>query len=112
MHPGRPKIRHTAECCVPAFAGMGCEANGRRIGLCGMRYHECIHPPSQPRPGVNYRVGVQVNVNGHESDPLFAWLKAASGNPVDIPWNFSKFLVVCGDTVMRYSHEVRKGSID
>ena len=48
----------------------------------------------------------QVNVNGHQSDPLFAWLKAASGIPGDIPWNFSKFLVTCGDRVKRYSHEV------
>ena len=48
----------------------------------------------------------QVNVNGHQSDPLFAWLKAASGIPGDIPWNFSKFLVTCGDMVKRYSHEV------
>ncbi|CAN0314185.1 unnamed protein product, partial [Ascophyllum nodosum] len=45
----------------------------------------------------------QVNVNGDQSEPLFAWLKASSGNPMDIPWNFSKFLVVCGSVVKRYS---------
>ncbi|CAM9467568.1 unnamed protein product, partial [Ascophyllum nodosum] len=44
----------------------------------------------------------QVNINGHHSDPLFAWLKAASGNPVSVPWNFSKFLVIGGDVVKRY----------
>lgn len=48
----------------------------------------------------------QVDVNGHQSDPLFAWLKAASGVPGNIPWNFTKFLVVCGNIVKRYSHEV------
>lgn len=48
----------------------------------------------------------QVCVNGLQSHPLFAWLKAASGVPMDISWNFSKFLVVGGNTVARYSHEV------
>lgn len=48
-------------------------------------------------------------MNGHESNPIFAWLKAASGIPEDIPWNFSKFLVTCGDRVQRYSHEVSYG---
>ena len=52
------------------------------------------------------RANHQVNINGHHSDPLFAWLKAASGNPVSVPWNFSKFLVIGGDVVKRYSHEV------
>lgn len=51
----------------------------------------------------------QVEVNGLQSSPLFAWLKAASGSPGDIPWNFSKFLVVCGTVVKRYSHEVGGG---
>lgn len=51
----------------------------------------------------------QVEVNGLSSSPLFAWLKAASGSPGDIPWNFSKFLVICGTVVKRYSHEVGGG---
>lgn len=49
---------------------------------------------------------LQVNINGHQSDPLFAWLKAASGNAVHVPWNFTKFLVIGGDIVKRYSHDV------
>eukprot|EP00904_Undaria_pinnatifida_P012729 jgi/Undpi1/8587/HiC_scaffold_25.g11052.m1 len=55
--------------------------------------------------GASFPVMAKVNVNGHESHPIFAWLKAASGIPEDIPWNFSKFLVTCGDRVKRYSHE-------
>ncbi len=45
-------------------------------------------------------------MNGLQSHPLFAWLKAASGAPGDIEWNFAKFLVVGGNHVTRYSHEV------
>ena len=48
----------------------------------------------------------QVEVNGLRSHPLFAWLKAASGVPGDIAWNFTKFLVVGGHNVTRFSHEV------
>lgn len=48
----------------------------------------------------------QVDVNGLRSHPLFAWLKAASGVPGDIAWNFTKFLVVGGHRVTRFSHEV------
>eukprot|EP00903_Cladosiphon_okamuranus_P008051 g7765.t1 len=55
---------------------------------------------------VTFPIMGKVEVNGLQSLPLFAWLKAASGNPGDIPWNFSKFLVVCGTVVKRYSHEV------
>lgn len=49
---------------------------------------------------------LQVDVNGPGAHPLFMWLKEASGDPSDIPWNFSKFLVICGKEVKRYSHQV------
>ncbi|CAM9393606.1 unnamed protein product [Scytosiphon promiscuus] len=56
--------------------------------------------------GVTFPIMSKVDVNGLESAPLFAWLKAASGVPNDIPWNFTKFLVVCGNVVKRYSHHI------
>lgn len=49
---------------------------------------------------------VQIDVNGEGADPLFKWLKTSSGDSLDIPWNFNKFLVVCGKEVKRYSHQV------
>ncbi|CAM9403356.1 unnamed protein product [Ectocarpus sp. 4 AP-2014] len=56
--------------------------------------------------GVTFPIMSKIDVNGLHSSPMFAWLKAASGNPHDIPWNFTKFLVLCDSTVKRYSHEV------
>ncbi|CAM9389208.1 unnamed protein product [Pylaiella littoralis] len=62
--------------------------------------------------GVTFPIMGKVEVNGLGSSPLFSWLKAASGVPGDIPWNFSKFLVVCGTVVKRYSHEVSPMQIE
>ncbi|CAN0338635.1 unnamed protein product [Pylaiella littoralis] len=62
--------------------------------------------------GVTFPILGRVCVNGLQSHPLFAWLKAASGNPGDISWNFTKFLVVGGDRVVRYSHEVSPSQME
>ncbi|CAM9404388.1 unnamed protein product, partial [Discosporangium mesarthrocarpum] len=56
--------------------------------------------------GVTFPLLAKVDVNGEDTDPLFTWLKEASGDTLGIPWNFSKFLILRGETVSRFSHEV------
>eukprot|EP00903_Cladosiphon_okamuranus_P008530 g8189.t1 len=67
---------------------------------------------AQSRFGVTFPILGKVDVNGLRSDPLFAWLKAASGVPGDISWNFTKFLVVGGYNVTRFSHEVNPSQLE
>ena len=46
---------------------------------------------------------VQVEVNGPGTSPVYAFLKASSGDPSDVEWNFGKFLLDgSGKVVKRY----------
>ncbi|CAM9326393.1 unnamed protein product [Scytosiphon promiscuus] len=71
-----------------------------------------ISSSAQARFGVTFPILSKVEVNGLRSHPLFAWLKAASGVPGDIQWNFTKFLVVGGENITRYSHQVNPSQIE
>ncbi|CBN73797.1 Glutathione peroxidase [Ectocarpus siliculosus] len=71
-----------------------------------------ISSSAERRFGVTFPIMGKVEVNGLRSQPLFAWLKAASGVPGNIEWNFTKFLVVGGNHVTRYSHEVNPSQIE
>jgi len=45
--------------------------------------------------GVSFPLFKKIDVNGHDADPLYIWLKRetpGSGNR-DVEWNFAKFLV-------------------
>jgi glutathione peroxidase len=73
---------------------------------------------------VNFPVMHKLHVNGEGAHPLFKFLKEnahgavpkASWNPgtkeKDIQWNFSKFLVVNGMVVKRYSFDVEPSAIE
>lgn len=53
--------------------------------------------------GVTFPMTKRVWVNGDEEDPLFTYLKAASGNG-KIKWNYTKFLVgKDGQLIHRYA---------
>ncbi|CAM9501328.1 unnamed protein product [Choristocarpus tenellus] len=63
--------------------------------------------------GITFPVMGKVDVNGEGSEPLFSWLKQASGDVLNIRWNFTKFLVSGGGTtVSRFSHEVDPEDIE
>lgn len=49
--------------------------------------------------GVTFPMSSKVEVNGEDRDPIYAVLTAAGG-PVDIRWNFEKFLVDGTGTVV------------
>jgi glutathione peroxidase len=56
--------------------------------------------------GVTFPLTTKVNVNGKDTDPVFAFLKERTGGLLGsgIKWNFTKFLVgPDGTTVKRYS---------
>jgi len=49
----------------------------------------------------------QVEVNGPGMSPVYAFLKASSGDPSDVEWNFAKFLLDgSGKVVKRYPPDV------
>lgn len=56
------------------------------------------------------RAHTQLDVNGPNQHALFRFLKEAApkdhGLPYDIRWNFGKFIVVNGQPVKRYAHDV------
>jgi glutathione peroxidase len=56
--------------------------------------------------GVTFPLSTKVDVNGKQTHPVFAFLKAAAGGRLGsaIKWNFTKFLVgPDGTTVKRYA---------
>jgi glutathione peroxidase len=56
--------------------------------------------------GVTFPLTTKVDVNGKDTDPVFAFLKERTGGLLgsSIKWNFTKFLVSPdGSTVKRYS---------
>jgi glutathione peroxidase len=57
--------------------------------------------------GVTFPVMAKIDVNGDDTDPLYAWLKSAVPGVLGteaIKWNFTKFLVgKDGRTVERYA---------
>ncbi len=53
--------------------------------------------------GVDFPLTSKIDVNGSNADPLYKWLRDASGG-ADIQWNFEKFLIgKDGRVVKRYS---------
>lgn len=74
--------------------------------------HEEILSFVDKQYGVTFSIMNKIDVNGDGADPLFKWLKAASGDGRDISWNFTKFLVVGGKEVKRYSHQVNPSQIE
>ena len=56
--------------------------------------------------GVTFPVFSKIEVNGEQTHPLFAELKAAAPNAddtTDVEWNFTKFLVTRDGEVTRFS---------
>jgi glutathione peroxidase len=56
--------------------------------------------------GVTFPLTTKVDVNGKDTDPVFAFLKERTSGMLgsSIKWNFTKFLVAAdGSTVKRYS---------
>ncbi len=51
---------------------------------------------------VTFPVFGKIDVNGKDEDPLYTFLKKISRGK-DIPWNYTKFLVVNGKPIKRYS---------
>lgn len=65
--------------------------------------------------GVTFPMFAKVDVNGGDSHPLFAWLRAGSGSDLgdEITWNFTKFLVDRrGRLVRRYDPAVPPEAIE
>jgi glutathione peroxidase len=59
--------------------------------------------------GVSFPMFAKVDVNGSDSHPLFAWLRAEQGGVLGdaIKWNFTKFLINRdGKAVARYAPTV------
>lgn len=52
------------------------------------------------RYGVQFRMFSKIDVNGENAEPLFKYLKEATGG-ADIKWNFEKFLVARDGTVIK-----------
>lgn len=65
---------------------------------------------------VTYPIFSKVYVNGEETDSLYKYLKDVSvedGEPVDVKWNFEKFLVDRqGNVVKHYSSITRPKKIE
>jgi len=73
---------------------------------------------------VKFPVFKKIDVNGQNTHPLYKYLKSASQDQVpaaswnpglpkkDIQWNFTKFLIVDGQVVKRYSFDVTPEQID
>ncbi len=64
--------------------------------------------------GVTFPLSTKVDVNGKDTDPVFAFLKEQSGGLLGsgIKWNFTKFLVAPdGTTVSRYAPTTEPASL-
>ncbi|KAG5175200.1 thioredoxin-like protein [Tribonema minus] len=61
--------------------------------------------------GVTFPLMAKVEVNGDGEDPLFTFLKEATGSG-PLKWNFSKFLVVNGVPRKHYSHSTSPSAIE
>jgi glutathione peroxidase len=64
--------------------------------------------------GVSFRLTTKVDVNGSDTDPVFAFLKEHTGGLLGsrIKWNFTKFLVAPdGRTVTRYSPKTQPAAL-
>ena len=53
----------------------------------------------------NKKTKKQVDVNGVSEEPLYDYLKTKT-NSGHVLWNFSKFLVVAGVPIKKYTHTV------
>eukprot|EP00401_Gymnodinium_catenatum_P082703 CAMPEP_0117563038 /NCGR_PEP_ID=MMETSP0784-20121206/55284_1 /TAXON_ID=39447 /ORGANISM="" /LENGTH=137 /DNA_ID=CAMNT_0005360663 /DNA_START=229 /DNA_END=643 /DNA_ORIENTATION=+ len=74
--------------------------------------------------GVTFPVLSKCDVNGPQAHGMYTYMKSAVSGPVarapwnpglpekDIQWNFSKFLVVNGVPIKRYSFDVTPEQID
>eukprot|EP00928_Gymnodinium_smaydae_P053606 TRINITY_DN37558_c0_g1_i1.p1 TRINITY_DN37558_c0_g1~~TRINITY_DN37558_c0_g1_i1.p1 ORF type:complete len:212 (+),score=33.35 TRINITY_DN37558_c0_g1_i1:60-638(+) len=79
---------------------------------------------AQSKYGVTFPMLQKTDVNGENAHPIYKYMKsvlnhavpAAAWNPgvaeTDVQWNFSKFLVVDGVPVKRYSFDVTPESIE
>lgn len=83
------------------------------LGLPSNQFHQELKSDSQTKEycqlhyGVTFPLTKQVRVNGDEEDPLFAYLKEASGDG-RIKWNFTKFLVGRdGQLIKRYGPKTK-----
>lgn len=54
---------------------------------------------------ITFPVFGKIDVNGKNEDPLYTYLKSSVSRffGKEIPWNFSKFLIVNGKPVKRYA---------
>ena len=53
-----------------------------------------------------------VDVNGDKASPIFSFLKVSSGDPSNIKWNFTKFLMNRDGTVFkRYGSNPKKKAL-
>lgn len=76
------------------FAGQEPETNETMVGVCQVNF------------GVTFMLSEKIDVNGKNTRPLFAHLKANSKSMLgkEIKWNFTKFLVSAdGSTIKRYA---------
>ena len=65
--------------------------------------------------GVTFPLSTKVDVNGDNTDPVFAFLKESAGGLLGsrIKWNFTKFLVAPdGTTVKRFSPKTEPADIE
>ena len=63
---------------------------------------------------VRFKLSTKVDVNGRDTHPVFAFLKAQAGGTLGsaIKWNFTKFLVATdGRTVRRYGPTTKPAAI-
>ncbi|MDB5529871.1 MAG: glutathione peroxidase [Devosia sp.] len=61
--------------------------------------------------GVTFPLFGKIDVNGPDTSPLYAWLKA--GHPGDVDWNFAKFLIGRdGAVVARFASSVVPGELE
>jgi glutathione peroxidase len=64
--------------------------------------------------GVTFPLSTKIDVNGKDTDPVFAFLKKRAGGKLGttIKWNFTKFLVAPdGVTVTRFSPQTKPESL-
>ena len=85
------------------FAGQEPEENAEIVSFCQLTYQ------------VSFPVFAKIEVNGKNTAPLFAYLKAQQKGILGteaIKWNFTKFLVTPqGEVVKRYSPSTAPSSI-
>ena len=64
--------------------------------------------------GVDFPLSTKVDVNGADTHPVFAFLKAQTGGLLgsSVKWNFTKFLVASdGVTVKRYGSRTEPAAL-